>query len=84
LTSVDYKIHPSAFYTSRRLDFKNLPEPQNSKKINDEFYETRQDDLGITTADLDQLNLSENQSEQIPEQQPQILQSTNTPFNPNN
>ncbi|CAG8485086.1 16124_t:CDS:2 [Funneliformis caledonium] len=29
---------PQAVYTSRRLDFENLPEPQNSKLINEEFY----------------------------------------------
>jgi len=27
-------IHPSAIYTSRRLDFKNLPKPKNSTEIN--------------------------------------------------
>ncbi|CAG8563959.1 5523_t:CDS:2, partial [Gigaspora margarita] len=26
----EYKLHPSAVYTSRLLDFKNLPKPQNS------------------------------------------------------
>jgi hypothetical protein len=30
--------HPQAIYTSRLLDYKNLPEPQNSKEINDYFY----------------------------------------------
>jgi hypothetical protein len=30
--------HPQAIYTSRLLDFKNLPEPQNSKKINEQFW----------------------------------------------
>ena len=28
-----YTIHPQAIYTSRLLDYKNLPEPQNSKEI---------------------------------------------------
>ncbi|RHZ36991.1 Cdc15p [endosymbiont GvMRE of Glomus versiforme] len=35
---MDYKLHPQAFYTSRLLDFKNLPEPRNSKEVNDLFY----------------------------------------------
>ena len=33
-----YTTHPQAIYTSRLLDYKNLPEPQNSKEINDQFY----------------------------------------------
>ena len=32
------KTHPQAKYTSRLLDFKNLPEPPNSKDINTQFY----------------------------------------------
>ena len=31
-------MHPQAIYTSRLLDYKNLPEPQNSKEINDQYY----------------------------------------------
>src|SRR4051794_40361659 len=33
-----YTSHPQAIYTSRLLDYKNLPEPQNSKEINNQFY----------------------------------------------
>ncbi|CAG8483090.1 7399_t:CDS:2 [Scutellospora calospora] len=61
LTSVDYKVHPSAVYTSRLLDFKNLPKPQNSKEINEQFYSqfcpigSRQVDLEIP-ASFGQLN----------------------------
>ena len=33
-----YKTHPQAIYTSRLLDYKKLPEPQNSKEINIQFY----------------------------------------------
>ena len=33
-----YTIHPQAIYTSRLLDYKNLPKPQNSKEINIQFY----------------------------------------------
>ena len=33
-----YTTHPQAIYTSRLLDYKNLPEPQNSKEINVQFY----------------------------------------------
>ena len=45
-----YKLHPSAIYTSRLLDFKNLPEPQNSKEINEKFYKLVDslEDLRIT------------------------------------
>src|SRR4051812_30929480 len=38
VSNLNYTVHPSAIYTSRLLDFKNLPEPQNSKEINREFY----------------------------------------------
>ena len=33
-----YTTHSQAIYTSRLLDYKNLPEPQNSKEINVQFY----------------------------------------------
>ena len=33
-----YITHPHAIYTSRLLNYKNLPEPQNSKEINVQFY----------------------------------------------
>ena len=36
--SSPYTTHPQAIYTSRLLNYKNLPEPQNSKEINNQFY----------------------------------------------
>ena len=42
VNNLNYVIHPSAIYTSRLLDFKNLPEPRNSKEINEKFYNTKQ------------------------------------------
>ncbi|RIA99196.1 kinase-like domain-containing protein [Glomus cerebriforme] len=42
------KIHPQAIYTSRPLDFKNLPEPQNSKEIYD-----LSDSLNVNFTNLD-------------------------------
>ena len=38
ISSLSYTTHPQAIYTSRLLDYKNLPEPQNSKEINNQFY----------------------------------------------
>ena len=38
ISSPSYTTHPQAIYTSRLLDYKNLPEPQNSKEINNQFY----------------------------------------------
>ena len=38
VSSSSYTTHPQAIYTSRLLDCKNLPEPQNSKEINIQFY----------------------------------------------
>ncbi|CAG8736195.1 13819_t:CDS:1, partial [Cetraspora pellucida] len=32
-----YRIHPQAIYYSRLLDTKSLPEPQNSKEVNEKF-----------------------------------------------
>ncbi|MCE8163182.1 MAG: serine/threonine-protein kinase [Candidatus Moeniiplasma glomeromycotorum] len=37
--SKTYQTHPQAIYTSRLMNFKNLPKPQNSKEINEIFYE---------------------------------------------
>ena len=71
LAVLDYKTHPSALYTSRRLDFKSLPESQNSKEINEIFYsgDSKQINLEIPV-DLDQINL--NEENQQPETQAQI------------
>jgi serine/threonine protein kinase len=38
IVSSSYTTHPQAIYTSRLLDYKNLPKPQNSKEINVQFY----------------------------------------------
>ena len=38
VSSSSYTTHSQAIYTSRLLDYKNLPEPQNSKEINIHFY----------------------------------------------
>ncbi|CAG8628107.1 17513_t:CDS:2, partial [Racocetra fulgida] len=44
-----YEIHPSAIYTSRLLDFKNLPKPQNSKEINEWFYSQSKNEISVDT-----------------------------------
>jgi ribulose 1,5-bisphosphate carboxylase large subunit-like protein len=41
------EVHPQAIYTSRLLDCKNLPEPQNSKEINDWFYSSKIKDYSL-------------------------------------
>ena len=38
ISSPSYTTHPQAIYTSRLLNYKNLPKPQNSKEINNQFY----------------------------------------------
>ncbi|CAH1765454.1 4440_t:CDS:2 [Entrophospora sp. SA101] len=38
IVPLSYQVHPSAIYTSRLLNFKNLPQPQNSRLINEQFY----------------------------------------------
>ena len=38
VSPTSYTTHPQAIYTSRLLDYKKLPEPQNSKEVNDQFY----------------------------------------------
>ena len=68
LVVLDYKTHPSAFYTSRLLDFKNLPEPQNSKEINEQFYSQSQSQA------IDFINLSIEENQEV-EQVAQVIQS---------
>jgi len=36
---LDYQVDSQAIYTSRLLDTGDLPEPQNSQEINEQFYE---------------------------------------------
>ena len=38
VSPTSYTTHSQAIYTSRLLDYKNLPKPQNSKEINIQFY----------------------------------------------
>ncbi len=47
ISSPSYTTHPQAIYTSRLLDYKNLPEPQNSKEINNQFYNSLGNQLMI-------------------------------------
>lgn len=51
-----YQTHPQAVYTSRLLDFKNLPEPQKSQEINDKFWNyseyTRTIEFGVSGLNL--------------------------------
>ncbi|CAG8673755.1 13209_t:CDS:2 [Ambispora gerdemannii] len=56
------QTHPQAIYTSRLLDFKNLPQPQNSKEINEQFYNLN--DSTEFDIDIGELNISEKQYEQ--------------------
>ncbi|MCE8159244.1 MAG: protein kinase [Candidatus Moeniiplasma glomeromycotorum] len=57
-STIPLKTNPQAVYTSRLLNFKNLPEPQNSREINEQFY------AGSKNSDLD-LNFIEEQLENI-------------------
>ncbi|GES87551.1 kinase-like domain-containing protein [Rhizophagus clarus] len=41
LTSLSYRTHSEAIYTSRLLNFNNLPEPKNS----DDYYDERNDNI---------------------------------------
>jgi hypothetical protein len=36
-SSLSYEIHPQASRTSKSLGYKDLPEPKNSKEINEHF-----------------------------------------------
>jgi len=79
LVALDYKTHPSALYTSRRLDLKNLPESRNDKKINEIFYSGDSKQINLEIPDnLDQLNLSEE------DQQIAQIQQTKLPKPGNN
>jgi len=54
------QTHPQAIYTSRLLNYQNLPEPRNSKKVNDQFWGSRDVDLN-----LDNFVIDDDQVEQI-------------------
>ncbi|KLL04300.1 MAG: hypothetical protein MRECE_1c133 [Mycoplasmataceae bacterium CE_OT135] len=78
------RAHPQAIYTSRLLDFKNLPEPRNSKEINDEIWSvhgSKDAQLDISELNLDELVLQGEQENF--RQTAQILQ-TQLPKNPQN
>ena|SRR2546423_15603602 len=53
LQSTTYKIHPTEILTSRRLEFRNLPETQNSKEVSSYLKETEEfDSLRIVTEEI--------------------------------
>ncbi|GES97857.1 kinase-like domain-containing protein [Rhizophagus clarus] len=54
LTSSSYKTHPGAIYTSRLLNFDNLPEPKNS----DDYYEQNDDIISNKFSGIDYLDSS--------------------------
>ncbi|KLL03221.1 MAG: hypothetical protein MRECE_23c007 [Mycoplasmataceae bacterium CE_OT135] len=82
-TSLKYKLHPSAIYTSRLLDTKNLPEPRNSQEINDQFYKSKElcgsssIDMASLLDNLPNTSLEENQ--QLEQQDLQIQPTYGTP-----
>ncbi|UZO22916.1 uncharacterized protein OCT59_015264 [Rhizophagus irregularis] len=66
---ISYKTHSEAIYTSRLLDFNNLPEPKNS----DDYYEcydniTSMEYSESQQIDVSQLKINEEWCKQIPEQ----------------
>jgi len=62
ISSLSYKVHPEAFYTSRSLDFENLPQPQNSKELNEKFWNSSE---AIRTLEFGVSGLSIEESEEI-------------------
>ncbi|CAB4446243.1 unnamed protein product [Rhizophagus irregularis] len=48
--SESIKTHPQAFYTSRLLDFKNLPEPVNSSDLSS--FQVILDDISSVSANI--------------------------------
>ncbi|POG62720.1 hypothetical protein GLOIN_2v1693281 [Rhizophagus irregularis DAOM 181602=DAOM 197198] len=62
-TSLSYKTHSEATYTSRLLEFNNLPEPKNS----DDYYEQNDNIISIKTSvslsqqiDVSRLDINDN------------------------
>ncbi|CAB4392897.1 unnamed protein product [Rhizophagus irregularis] len=62
-TSLSYKTHSEATYTSRLLEFNNLPEPTNS----DDYYEQNDNIISIETSvslsqqiDVSRLDINDN------------------------
>ncbi|CAG8568381.1 4689_t:CDS:2 [Paraglomus occultum] len=59
------KFHPQSKFISKPLDFKNLPESQNSQEINDEFYGGSKNlELDLNDFNLDELTIQEDPQEQ--------------------
>ncbi|GBC54473.2 kinase-like domain-containing protein [Rhizophagus irregularis DAOM 181602=DAOM 197198] len=52
-STLSYTTHPQAVYTSRLLDFKNLPEPKNADKNNDLLGVLYSDSLIMDFTELD-------------------------------
>jgi serine/threonine protein kinase len=64
--STSYKTHPQVIYTSRLLDFKNLPEPQNSKEINEQFWNPKNNNISQSVEfDLEELDQDLREQEQL-------------------
>ncbi|GET02602.1 kinase-like domain-containing protein [Rhizophagus clarus] len=51
--ALSYTTHPQAVYTSRLLDFKNLPEPKNAENNDDLFEKEYSESLRINFTNLD-------------------------------
>ncbi|CAB4392508.1 unnamed protein product [Rhizophagus irregularis] len=52
---LSYKTHSEAIYTSRLLDFNNLPEPKNS----DDYYEQNDNIISIKFSESLQIDISQ-------------------------
>jgi serine/threonine protein kinase len=48
ISTISYEIHSEAIYTSRLLDFSNLPEPKNS----DDYYEEKDNIIGMEASGI--------------------------------
>ncbi|RGB27367.1 kinase-like domain-containing protein [Rhizophagus diaphanus] len=59
-TILSYTTNPQAVYTSRLLDFKNLPEPKNAIDNEDDDNSFREYSESIEAIDFTKLNLDEN------------------------
>ncbi|CAB5354994.1 unnamed protein product [Rhizophagus irregularis] len=59
-TTLSYTTNPQAVYTSRLLDFKNLPEPKNAIDNKDDDNSFGEYSESIEAIDFTKLNLDEN------------------------
>jgi hypothetical protein len=70
---IPFEACSSKFYSSRLLDFKNLPEPQNSEEINKKFYSSEEYSRLLQDSSLLELDFPEEKEQTFLQAQVEII-----------